>query len=130
MYDDNQPLEEDKLAGASLRVRAIITTSTGGSRPLPELVVPRKDQYRSRQDRPWWRWSDWQGQSPPSQWTKADRQKQSSQQFVHWMEDLAQDAEFRQFRTTGIHPFRVRNINILLINLFLFDSRGKFDHQG
>lgn len=120
MYDDNQPLEADKLAGASLRLRAIITTSNGGSRPLTEMLIPRKDQYRSRQDRPWWIWNDWQdggagggstsgggGQQSRTRgkWTLTDRQKESSQQFVHWMEELAHEAEFGQFRAKGIHPF-------------------------
>lgn len=126
MYDDNQPLEVDKLAGASVRLSAVITTPNGGTRRLPDMLVPRKEQRRNRQDRPWWKWNDWQGrhrqQSPSSsQWIKTDPDQESTQQFVYWMEELAHDAEFHQFRTTGIHPFRVLNFHFILG----FDNNSK-----
>lgn len=41
-YDDDQSLPGDKLDGATVTLRAVVTTVNGQLRTLPDVVIPRK----------------------------------------------------------------------------------------
>jgi hypothetical protein len=42
MYDDNQALSPEKLAGANMIIRPVVTTSNGQLKTLAEVIVPRQ----------------------------------------------------------------------------------------
>ena len=87
MYDDDQALSPEKLAGATLTIRPTVTLSNGQLKTLSEIVVPAKGTYLT------------------------DKYNQIfSNEFDHWMERQAEDAEFSQFRQTGVFHFRVCNL--------------------
>nr|CAH0103527.1 unnamed protein product [Daphnia galeata] len=87
MYDDNQALSPEKLSGANLIIRPVVTTSNGQLKTLPEVIVPAKGEYLIN--------------------SKGSNKKKYGADFKHWMERQAEDAEFGQFRRTGVYHFRV-----------------------
>ena len=84
MYDDNQALSPEKLAEATLTIRPSVTMSNGQLKTLPEIVVPAKGEY-----------------------LMGNSKKKFHNEFNHWMERQAEDAEFGKFRQTGVFSFRV-----------------------
>lgn len=88
MYDDDQPLSPEKLASANLILRPAITNSKGQLKTLPEIIVPAKGEYLSN--------------------SKSKNKKNYLNEFDNWMERQAEDAEFHQFRQTGVYHFRVK----------------------
>jgi hypothetical protein len=85
MYDDDQALSSEKLAGATITLRPVVTSSNGQLKTLPEMTVPAKDEYINHQ-------------KDESQYTN---------EFDNWMEHQMNDVKFSQFRATGVHSFRV-----------------------
>ena len=85
MYDDDQALSPDKLAGATLIIRPVVTTTNGQLKTLPEIVVPAKDEYRS---------------NPPNYYDNI---------LDLWMDRQMEDTEYQTFRESGIHHFRVNS---------------------
>lgn len=83
-YDDDQSLGEEKLAGAGLLLRPVVTTTKGQLRTLGEIVVPRKGQYL----------------------TPVTREDHHNE-FNRWMERQAEETEYSSFRKSGIYRFRV-----------------------
>nr|CAH0098524.1 unnamed protein product [Daphnia galeata] len=86
MYDDNQALSPEKLAGANMIIRPVVTTSNGQLKTLAEVIVPAKGEYLSN--------------------SKGSNKKKYGADFKHWMERQVEDAEFGQFRRTGVFRFR------------------------
>lgn len=84
MYDDHQPLSEEKLAGATLILRPVATGANGQVRTLSEIIVPPKGEYRTNVE-----------------------SEDENQKYQNWMEQQAEDDEFSQFRTKGIYRFQV-----------------------
>lgn len=99
MYDDDQALSTEKLGNATLLLKPVVTTANGQLRPLPEIVVPRKGDYHPT--------LHFQHQQQSSRWQN---------EFSYWMENQAQDAEYHQFRTSGIYQFRVLLRNLKKFN--------------
>ena len=87
MYDDNQAVATDKLELASITLRPVVTTSNGGLRTLPEIVVPRRGNYLSSESR------------------RPGRDYRN--EYIEWMERQAEDAEYAQFRSSGVYHFRI-----------------------
>ena len=87
MYEDDQALSQEKLAGATVTLRPAYTNLGGQLKTLPEIVVPAKGEYL---------------QKPGN-----SNKKQFGNEFNQWMERQAEDAEFGQFRKTGVYQFRV-----------------------
>jgi hypothetical protein len=87
MYDDDQALSPEKLAGATLTIRPVVTTSNGQLKTLPEVIVPATGEYLSN--------------------PKGASKKKYGADFKQWMERQAEDAEFGQFRRSGVYHFRV-----------------------
>lgn len=77
VYHDDEALPTDKLAKARLTIKAFVKSGNGQPRNLPEIVVPPHEERESTGD------------------------------FHLWMEHQAEEADYKQFRTSGIHHFRV-----------------------
>jgi hypothetical protein len=107
MYDDDQALSPQKLAGATLIIRPVVTTSNGQLKTLPEIIVPASGEYLSN--------------------PKGSNKKKYGADFKHWMERQAEDAEFGQFRRTGVYHFRVRKIFHHLKIIFAYHSESFFN---
>lgn len=86
MYDDDQALSTEKLAGATLTIRPVVTSSNGQLKSLPEIVVPREEEYLSD--------------------TLSDFQNP----YDLWMNRQMEDTYYSHFRQLGIHNFRVKDI--------------------
>lgn len=88
MYDDDQALSPEKLATATLTIRPVITTTSGQLKPLEEIVVPRQGEYHSdHQTNDYKNHLDW------------------------WMNRQMEDSQYRTFRQSGIHHFRVYKLS-------------------
>lgn len=83
-YDDDQSLGEDKLAGAGLVLRPVVTTAKGQLKTLKEIIVPRKGQY-----------------------LLPVTKHMHHNEFNRWMERQAEEAEYSHFRKFGVYRFRV-----------------------
>ncbi|XP_059351436.1 CD109 antigen-like [Daphnia carinata] len=79
MYDDGHPLAPDKLAGATLTIRPVVTSVNGQMKMLPDIVVPAKDHEA--------------------------RANKLSNEFDEWMELQVENVHFNRFRQTGVHHF-------------------------
>ena len=90
MYDDNQAVAIDKLELASITLRPVVTTSNGGLRTLPEIVVPRRGNNLSSESR------------------RPGRDYRN--EYIEWMERQAEDAEYAQFRSSVVYHFRIPQI--------------------
>ncbi len=88
MYDDDQALSPEKLAGATITLRPVVTSPNGQTKTLPEITVPAKGEYLSHKE----------------------DSKMYNNEFENWMEHQIEDVKFNQFRATGVHNFRVRNV--------------------
>jgi hypothetical protein len=86
MYDDDQAVSPEKLAGASLTIRPVVTTSNGQLKTLPEIVVPRQGEYYRTPD---------------------PHLNYYGNKFDVWMDRQMEDAKYKTFRQSGIHHFRV-----------------------
>lgn len=86
MYDDDEAIPPEKLAGATLTIRPMVTTSTGLLKTLPDIVVPRRGEYQR---------------------TSGEMLNYYGTQFDVWMDRQMEDAEYTNFRQFGIHYFRV-----------------------
>lgn len=98
MYDDGQPLASDKLAGATLTLQAVVTSSNGQRKMLPEIVVPAKDD-----------------DTEPNN---------LSNEFDDWMEQQMENIHLNAFRQTGVHHFLVRkaaSAHVQVVNLTVID---------
>ena len=84
MYDDDQALSPEKLAGATLTIRSVVTMTNGQLKMLPEIIVPAKGEYLTDKNNNMFR-----------------------NEFDHWMEGQAEDAKFGKFRKTGVFHFHV-----------------------
>ena len=106
MYDDNQAVPVDKLESASLTLRPVVTTTNGGLRTLPEMIVPRRGDYVT--SRPISNYMD---------------------QYNEWMERQAEDAEYAQFRSSGVYHFRIaqmpKDASSMKITAFYSDDQGE-----
>lgn len=92
MYDDEEALSEEKLAGATLIIRPVVTGTNGQLKTLPDIVVPRQGEYLSDQlDR---------FQTP----------------YEHWMDRQMEDTQFKRFRKSGVHHFQVLTIQLNDLN--------------
>ena len=87
MYDDNQALSPEKLAGATITLKPVVTSSNGQLKSLPEIVVPAKGEYINQH--------------------RKDEESQYNNEFNNWMEHQIDDVKFSQFRATGVYNFRV-----------------------
>jgi hypothetical protein len=86
MYDDDEAVSPEKLAGATLTIRPVATTSNGQLKTLPEIVVPRQGEYHRSSD---------------------DHLNYYGNNYDVWMDRQMEDAEYKTFRQFGIHHFRV-----------------------
>lgn len=84
-YNDDEALTTQKLSSAKLTIRCYATTSKGLLKTLPDIVIPPKGEYVHSA------YKEWQS----------------------YLERQAEDALFEQFRTTGIHQFRVRSFLLM-----------------
>uniref|UniRef100_A0A0P4XT60 Macroglobulin complement-related protein n=1 Tax=Daphnia magna TaxID=35525 RepID=A0A0P4XT60_9CRUS len=106
MYDDNQALSPEKLAAASIVLRPSVTNTNGQLKNLPEIVVPATGEYVSD--------------------GRAKKNKLANE-FTHWMDRQAEDAEFGQFRRTGVYHYRFtvpRDAKTLRITATYKDGEG------
>uniref|UniRef100_A0A0P5Q5G8 Macroglobulin complement-related protein n=1 Tax=Daphnia magna TaxID=35525 RepID=A0A0P5Q5G8_9CRUS len=106
MYDDNQALSPEKLAAASIVLRPSVTNTNGQLKNLPEIVVPATGEYVS----------DGRG-----------KKNKLANEFTHWMDRQAEDAEFGQFRRTGVYHYRFtvpRDAKTLRITATYKDGEG------
>lgn len=95
MYDDDQAISPEKLGGATVTIRPVATMANGQLKPLKEIVVPAKGEYLTGHNK-----------------------KKFHNEFNHWMDRQAEDAEFGQFRQTGVFHFRV-SLSFLCVDFFL-----------
>ena len=86
MYDDDQAVSPEKLAGATLTIRPVATTSNGQLKTLPEIVVPRQGEHHRSLD---------------------EQTNYYGNKYDVWMDRQMEDAEYKSFRQFGIHHFRV-----------------------
>uniref|UniRef100_A0A0P5Q059 Macroglobulin complement-related protein n=1 Tax=Daphnia magna TaxID=35525 RepID=A0A0P5Q059_9CRUS len=106
MYDDDEAVPQEKLAGATLTIRPVVTTSTGLLKTLPEIVVPRQGEYHRTSD---------------------DMLNYYGNPFDVWMDRQMEDAEYKNFREFGIHHFRFtvpKDAATLKITAFYKDDGG------
>ncbi|XP_046648840.1 CD109 antigen-like [Daphnia pulicaria] len=85
MYDDDQALTSEKLAGATITLRPVVTSTNGQMKTLPEIKVPAKGEYLNQ---------------------KQEDGKMYNNEFDNWMEHQIEDVKFNQFRATGVYNFR------------------------
>ena len=85
-YDDDQALSPEKLAGATITLKPVVTSSNGQLKTLPEIVVPAKGEYI----------------------THRKEESQYNNEMNNWMEHQTDDVKFSQFRATGVYNFRVK----------------------
>jgi len=95
MYDDDQALSVEKLTRARLSIKAVVTLSTGQLRNLPEIIVPPQGEYQFM--------------------VNAGGYQRIYNEFDQWMEQQAEEVRYKPFRTSGVHHFRVRLINLLFL---------------
>jgi hypothetical protein len=88
MYDDDQALTSEKLAGATITLRPVVTSTNGQMKTLAEITVPAKGEYLSQ---------------------KQEHSQMYNNEFDNWMEHQIEDVKFNQFRATGVYNFRVRH---------------------
>jgi hypothetical protein len=88
MYDDDQALTSEKLAGATITLRPVVTSTNGQMKTLAEITVPAKGEYLSQ---------------------KQEDSQMYNNEFDNWMEHQIVDVKFNQFRATGVYNFRVRH---------------------
>jgi hypothetical protein len=86
MYDDDQALTSEKLAGATITLRPVVTSTNGQMKTLAEITVPAKGEYLSQ---------------------KQEDSQMYNNEFDNWMEHQIVDVKFNQFRATGVYNFRV-----------------------
>lgn len=94
MYDDDQALSAEKLAGATLTIRPTVTSTNGQLKTLPEIFIPAKGVYR------------------PEEFNHYDNV------YDVWMAQQMQEAEYKTFRETGIYNFRVKFSLLLLFIIY------------
>ena len=82
VYEDDQPLSKEKLESATLILRPVITTASGSVRNIGEIKIPPKGEY-------------------------VTSSRGSYNDYTVWMERQAEDADYKQFRSMGIHHFRM-----------------------
>ena len=88
MYDDNERVGREKLETARLVLKPVVTLASGQTRTLADIVVPEKGEYLS---------------VPKTSATHSEHEND----FKSWMQHQKEDSELHQFRTTGVHKFRV-----------------------
>ena len=103
MYDDNQALSPEKLAGATITLIPVVTISNGQLKTLAEIVVPAQGEYINQH--------------------RKDEESQYNNEFNNWMEHQIDDVKFSQFRATGVYNFRVKFFFFFLFfSLYLRDE--------
>lgn len=85
MHKDNEKIAEETLLNSRLELRAFITMESGGRQDLPEIKIPAAKDTKVEEMRYDWDEND----------------------VARVMQPYLDGLEFRSFRGTGIHNFKL-----------------------